>query len=591
MVYFINRIALILVRSVIYNHTEKKILGHVVVITSPLFGHIIPLLDFAKRLSEYHYVTYIISASKLDILKPYVFTNKTETNTTIQSGIEFIGLIDGINDDYLERVGVQSSSIPAFTLRYIYIVLFSKCYLLFDCLLGKISAPPLGDTPLQAHLIFQKTHPLFWCVKNEFSRLFLFLHNHKCLQILVRIAIVSWICCIIGFGGIISRLITSISVFILSTTIIGIGKIGVRHRWYVPTWTILGLVFTKFKIYSVDYLITQYIDNRYSLEPSQVIFDSGFSSKFIQCISLYTLFAAGFSKIRQSGISWIFPGTLIFYLSDPSINNYTILPKFRNTIKQYIIKKPILVVFLAISSLIIELSSIFGIFFVSIRLTIVIIACLFHLGILFLLTPNFIPQCICYLMIIDLPFQSKLHQINIPVSLFDIIIISITIMILSGYLLSLFYIYEGWPFTSVPMFSLDRRQFTHDYLLDENQLNNLAYELPLSNGISIGCEDQFSFGNTWIRITKNQENIDLIKDICVHLCPFEFTFRHRLLTALIRSIIISRNEMNIFLSNIYLVLLSNNSQLVVTENDFLNVDIHFRNGWKTYSTTEHLKAA
>ncbi|CAF1529516.1 unnamed protein product, partial [Adineta ricciae] len=81
-------------------NAKKESLGHVVLITAPLFGHMIPLLDFAKRLSEYHHVTYIVSASKLDILKQHVFINQSETNISKQLRIEFIGLLDGNNDDY-----------------------------------------------------------------------------------------------------------------------------------------------------------------------------------------------------------------------------------------------------------------------------------------------------------------------------------------------------------------------------------------------------------------------------------------------------------------------------------------------------------
>ena len=90
----------IVICSILDINAKKESLGHVVLITAPLFGHMIPLLDFAKRLSEYHHVTYIVSASKLDILKQHVSINQTETNTLIQSRIEFIGLLDGNDDDY-----------------------------------------------------------------------------------------------------------------------------------------------------------------------------------------------------------------------------------------------------------------------------------------------------------------------------------------------------------------------------------------------------------------------------------------------------------------------------------------------------------
>ncbi len=462
------------------------------------------------------------------------------------------------------------------------IIIYS--YLLLDCFMGKITAPPLGDTPLQAHIILEQTHPLFWCIHNRFSQLFLFIHDYKYLKIIVRIAKISWICCIFGFGGVITRMITAIAVFILSTTIIGIGKIGVRHRWHVPTWTLLALIFTKFKTISVDYLITEYIDNRYHVEPDYITFDSGFSSKFIQCISLYTLFAGAISKLRNSGIYWIHPDTLTFYLSDPTLNDFIVLPKFRNDLRRYIIQNPFIITLMSSGSLLIELTSIFGIFFVSTRVPIVILAVSFHLGILFLLSPNYLPQCICYLMIIDVPFTTQLHTTTMNTTYADILVISIAMMIICGYLISLLFRYEGWPFTSVPMYSFDRRQFTHDYLLDENQLNNLAKELPLSNGISVGCDDQFSFGETWIRITKNNENIDLIKQICFYLCPFEYAFRHSLLSALIRSIVISKHEMDTFIYNLFIILASKNIQLI-SKNDCIKVEIHYKDGWKIYSSS------
>jgi hypothetical protein len=73
-------------------------IGHLVVITSAFFGHIIPSLDFAKRLSQHHYVTYIVSASKLDTLKERGFLGETVGSTLPR--LEVIGLFDGNDDDY-----------------------------------------------------------------------------------------------------------------------------------------------------------------------------------------------------------------------------------------------------------------------------------------------------------------------------------------------------------------------------------------------------------------------------------------------------------------------------------------------------------
>ena len=81
-------------------HTGTNDVGHLVLITSPLFGHMIPLLDFAKRLSMHHHVTYIASASKLDMLKTLGLLDESEISNSTQSRLEFIGLFDGNDDDY-----------------------------------------------------------------------------------------------------------------------------------------------------------------------------------------------------------------------------------------------------------------------------------------------------------------------------------------------------------------------------------------------------------------------------------------------------------------------------------------------------------
>lgn len=86
--------------SMVDIHNETKHIGHLVVITSPFFGHMIPLLDFAKRLSLYHHVTYVVSISKLDLLKRHGFIDENETNNTTQTKLEFIGLFDNNDDDY-----------------------------------------------------------------------------------------------------------------------------------------------------------------------------------------------------------------------------------------------------------------------------------------------------------------------------------------------------------------------------------------------------------------------------------------------------------------------------------------------------------
>ncbi len=102
---FLLRFSLLCVSTIVClvtNVDQSRDVGHVVIISSPFFGHIIPMLDFAKRLSEYHYVTYVVSASKLDTLKRRGFISKNINNNNVnyRSRLEFIGLFDCNDDDF-----------------------------------------------------------------------------------------------------------------------------------------------------------------------------------------------------------------------------------------------------------------------------------------------------------------------------------------------------------------------------------------------------------------------------------------------------------------------------------------------------------
>jgi len=301
-------------------------------------------------------------------------------------------------------------------------------------------SPPAGITLLQAHILLWRTHTLFWCISNKFSKLFLCFHKYEYLKLIVTLSKISWFCYIIGFGGVVTRSITGVSVFILSACISGINKLSVSHRWHVPKWTLLALIFTKFKVFKVDSLIYRYLDDRYNVEPTHIIFDSGFSSKFTQCVSLYTLFAGGVSKLKNSGISWILPGNLSFHLSDPSVETITVLATVRCYMRRYILRYLSCIFLLSSTRLLVELISILGCFLPFTRLSIVIIACSFHIGIWFLL-PDYFLRCICYLMIINIPFSNtNVWNGHIGhIRFLDILFITIAAIVLFGHPFSLIF--------------------------------------------------------------------------------------------------------------------------------------------------------
>lgn len=76
--------------------------GHVAIFAPPLIGHIIPLVDFAKKLSMYHHVTFVSSATALDLLKHrgLIFKSETQNSQINQFDIEWISLYDEIIIDF-----------------------------------------------------------------------------------------------------------------------------------------------------------------------------------------------------------------------------------------------------------------------------------------------------------------------------------------------------------------------------------------------------------------------------------------------------------------------------------------------------------
>ena len=88
---------LVFVSPVANTSTNTKEVGHIVIITSPFFGHVIPLLDLAKRLCVHHHVSYVVSASKLEVLKQRRLLDENDASS--QSKLEIIGLLDGNDND------------------------------------------------------------------------------------------------------------------------------------------------------------------------------------------------------------------------------------------------------------------------------------------------------------------------------------------------------------------------------------------------------------------------------------------------------------------------------------------------------------
>ncbi len=75
----------------------------------------------------------------------------------------------------------------------------------------------------------------------------------------------------------------------------------------------------------------------------------------------------------------------------------------------------------------------------------------------------------------------------------------------------------------------------------------------------------------------------MMEQICSHVCALDHGFRHSLWSAVMRSILISRDEIDTYTRTMFNLLASDEVKLV-DQKDFINIEIHFQDGWKAYST-------
>ena len=66
---------------------------HILLVSFPAFGHMIPILELAKKLSKYHTVTFAISAAKVSDLTSRELTQQGDT-------VQIAGIADGVFEDF-----------------------------------------------------------------------------------------------------------------------------------------------------------------------------------------------------------------------------------------------------------------------------------------------------------------------------------------------------------------------------------------------------------------------------------------------------------------------------------------------------------
>lgn len=366
---------------------------------------------------------------------------------------------------------------------------------------SKYARPHLGDSPLQAYELFSYTDTAWYslegCMKYTVFHLFTY---RSVLAKLNMLTYFTWACCILGFMGHTPPVL--LGMLLLVQHGIVSGCIGTSHRWYVPVYSTLALMFSDGRHeYSLDGLFSQYINDYMfpvSNEPS--LLNSGFSRKLILFSGIYTLFGGGISKLLNSGVQWCNTECLAYYVSSTENGQLTWL-------KNFMYNNPLLTCIMAVQSELFELASILSLFGIG-RLPILLMAAILHFGIWLTMWPNYAPQTFCYIFGINHTWSTYDNQHIIVDATASTIVASLFMTYMCIFLSCVILLrIEFWPLSGIPMYSLPRdKSFNYKYIKDKAQADYLANEYRL-----LGYPNTLAWSNQWVilSITNNKQSIDL----------------------------------------------------------------------------------
>ena len=316
----------------------------------------------------------------------------------------------------------------------------------------------------------------------------------KLISILQRCVYVSWICIICGFGSNYIYILQTFLYFILLS--IRLSIIGLNHKFYCLLYLFFASCFSvKHDKLSIDYYIfpsNQAQDNNFNIN------STGFGMKLALIFLVYTLFAGGISKIINN-----FDGTSLYCY----IYRFQIAPPRNKYVFKFFKNKQYLFPFMATYSTIFELLSILTLFpnfsttyFQRFLWTSHFIS--FHLIIRMIMRPNYIPQCICYLVFftnifkqIETENQSEIGTAKESEGLGYVLFGNAVIVILCCLLWKRI---EYYPFTVIPMYSMNRAFALKQKWIDLDQFEALCAEKMSAR--FPGNDGCYGWSQKWFRL-------------------------------------------------------------------------------------------
>lgn len=377
---------------------------------------------------------------------------------------------------------------------YIYLGLF------LTAMLSPFARPHLGDSPLQAPELFSYTLPQFFSLEGAMklmhSELWI---NFTMIHLLRTVTLVAFIACIVGIGGTLPPVLVGIGMFLLHGIVQGC--IGTSHRWYVPVYTCLALMFANGNgDLSLDAFLYSKYGSAYPFPPvcltggaDTSILCSGFARKMILISGISTLFFGAITKMINGGYAWLDGASLSYYVSSEENGRSVFL---KNLMARY----RFVSLLLSLGSIGLEAVSIVAVFVPWTRPLIIASAAGLHLGIWLTMWPNYFPQTLCYMVGMSWAFI-PVEGVESPVAAF---IASESTMaacwagVAVWTFLSMVALLriEYWPLTGIPMYSFYRdSSYSYRFLRDATQAQSVAIEHQSS-----GYPNALAWSNLWINL-------------------------------------------------------------------------------------------
>jgi hypothetical protein len=219
------------------------------------------------------------------------------------------------------------------------------------------------------------------------------------LYALRPILVGAWILSAIGFLGRTPMMVAGLLLFYFWGALSGCTM--TNHTWHLPVYTLLILGFFAHvdPKWSVDGFLAKRF-KRYPFgrtEAAQGLTSSGFARKLVLVAAVYTLFAGGIMKLRESGLAWMDGESLRFYLEDFSGMRWS----GWGWLYDFTLANSWVIQAMSIFTIVFELGALAAIFWPGARFPVVVMAWILHLGISRLMIPQYFPQSICYLLIVN----------------------------------------------------------------------------------------------------------------------------------------------------------------------------------------------